>query len=196
MSYRYKNYIPNALYHSIRQRNILTRLRISNVFKVFLEGFNKNTVKGKNIHTHDLKVKYISTLETLTKHFGQEVFQPSSLIILENEEMLTESSCEAGVQHEVLVSGISGIQWRKVSTEVRRLQRQNNNMHRFSNLIYVFVFKDIFGSVEAQIEKRSKRHQENTSQQYRRRQMDVILRLSHDYAHCHQIFCGHDLQTG
>lgn len=160
MSYRYKNYIPNALYQSIRQRNILTRLRISNVFKVFLEGFNKNTVKGKNIHTHDLKVKYISTLETLTKHFGQEVFQPSSLIILENEEMLTESSCEAGVQHEVLVSGISGIQWRKVSTEVRRLQRQNNNMHRFSNLTYVFVFKDIFGSVEAQIEKRSKRHQE------------------------------------
>lgn len=116
-NFEYKNYIPRALYQSIHQRNILTRLRISNVFKVFLEGFNKNTVKGKNICTHDLRVKYISTLETLTKHFGQEVFQPSSLIIIENEEMLTDSSCEAGVQHEILLSGTSGIHWRKVSTE-------------------------------------------------------------------------------
>lgn len=137
MFYRYKNYIPRALLKSMRQRNILTQLRISHVFKMFLKEFNEKTVKGKNIHTHDLKVKYICTLETLTKHFGQEVFQPFSLIILENEEMLTDSSCEAGVQYEILVSGISGIHWRKVSTEVRSLQMQNNSTHQFSNLIYV-----------------------------------------------------------
>ncbi|KAA0718881.1 Tyrosine-protein kinase JAK1 [Triplophysa tibetana] len=116
-NFEYKNYIPRALHQSMRQRNLLTQLRISHVFKMFLKEFNEKTVKGKNIHTHDLKVKYICTLETLTKHFGQEVFQPSSLIILENEEMLTDSSCEAGVQFEILVSGISGIHWRKVSTE-------------------------------------------------------------------------------
>ncbi|XP_056600281.1 tyrosine-protein kinase JAK1-like [Triplophysa dalaica] len=116
-NFEYKNYIPRALHKSMRQRNILTQLRISHVFKMFLKEFNEKTVKGKNIHTHDLKVKYICTLETLTQHFGQEVFQPSSLIILENEEMLTDSSCEAGVQYEILVSGISGIHWRKVSTE-------------------------------------------------------------------------------
>ncbi|XP_051556477.1 tyrosine-protein kinase JAK1-like isoform X1 [Myxocyprinus asiaticus] len=116
-TYEYKNYIPKVLYQSIRQRNILTRLRISNVFKVFLEEFNKNTVQGSNISTHDLKVKYVTSLETLTQHFGQEVFEPSSLIIHENEEMLTDSSRGDGVHLEILVSGTSGIHWRKVSTE-------------------------------------------------------------------------------
>uniref|UniRef100_A0A8C1M640 non-specific protein-tyrosine kinase n=1 Tax=Cyprinus carpio TaxID=7962 RepID=A0A8C1M640_CYPCA len=88
----YKNYIPKVLYKSIRHRNILTRLRIANVFKVFLEEFTRNTVQGNKIKTHDLKVKYMSTLETLTKNFGQEVFEPSSLIIHENEQMITDSS--------------------------------------------------------------------------------------------------------
>jgi len=116
---RYKNYIPWALYQSIRHRNILTRLRISNVFKDFLEEFNRNTVEGNRISTHDLKVKYILTLETLTKHFGQEVFKPFSLIIHDNEQILTDSSCAAGVDHKILVSGNSGIHWCKVSSVVR-----------------------------------------------------------------------------
>ncbi|KAK7158820.1 hypothetical protein R3I94_005226 [Phoxinus phoxinus] len=111
--YEYKNYIPLVLYQSIRHRNFLTRLRISNVFKVFLEEFNRNTVEGNQISTHDLKVKYMSTLETLTKHFGQEVFEPFSLIIYDNEQMLT-NSCAAGGDHKILVSGTSGIHWCKV----------------------------------------------------------------------------------
>ncbi|XP_048018462.1 tyrosine-protein kinase JAK1-like [Megalobrama amblycephala] len=110
----YKNYIPWVLRQAIRHRNILTRLRISNVFKVFLEEFTRNTVQGNKISTHDLKVKYMSTLETLTKHFGQEVFEPSSLIIHENEQMLTDSSCAADVDYKILVSGTSGIHWFKV----------------------------------------------------------------------------------
>ncbi|XP_056119496.1 tyrosine-protein kinase JAK1-like [Rhinichthys klamathensis goyatoka] len=112
--FEYKNYIPWVLYQSIRHRNILTRLRISNVFKDFLEEFNRNTVEGNRISTHDLKVKYMLTLETLTKHFGQEVFKPFSLIIHDNEQILTDSSCAAGVDHKVLVSGTSGIHWCKV----------------------------------------------------------------------------------
>lgn len=116
--FEYKNYIPRTLYQSIRERNIFTRLRINNVFKVFLKKFNINTVKGGNICPYDLEIKYISTLETLTKHFGQELFQPSSLVIYENEEMLTDSSCEAGVHSEILVSGTTGIHWRKIFTEV------------------------------------------------------------------------------
>lgn len=118
---RYKNYIPRVLYTSIRHRNILTRLRISNVFKVFLEEFNRNTVEGNNISTHDLKIKYMSTLETLTKHFGQEVFEPCSLIIHDNEQVLTDSRCAAGVDYKILVSGTSGIHWCKVLSVVRTL---------------------------------------------------------------------------
>ncbi|RXN27686.1 tyrosine- kinase JAK1-like protein [Labeo rohita] len=115
--FEYKNYIPKVLYKSIRNRNVLTRLRISNVFKVFLEEFTKNTVQGNKISTHDLKVKYMSTLETLTKHFGQEVFEPTSLVIHENEEVITDSSSAADVQYKILVSGTSGIHWCEVSKE-------------------------------------------------------------------------------
>ncbi|XP_026062683.1 tyrosine-protein kinase JAK1-like [Carassius auratus] len=115
--FEYKNYIPKVLYKSIRHRNILTRMRIANVFKVFLEEFTRNTVQGNKIKTHDLKVKYMSTLETLTKNFGEEVFEPSSLIIHENEQMITDSSSAAGVHYKILVSGISGIHWCKVPIE-------------------------------------------------------------------------------
>uniref|UniRef100_A0A8C2Q068 Tyrosine-protein kinase n=1 Tax=Cyprinus carpio TaxID=7962 RepID=A0A8C2Q068_CYPCA len=121
----YKNYIPKVLYKSIRHRNILTRLRIANVFKVFLEEFTRNTVQGNKIKTHDLKVKYMSTLETLTKNFGQEVFEPSSLIIHENEQMITDSSSAAGVHYKIRVSGTSGIHWCKVPIEVRRQKRKS-----------------------------------------------------------------------
>uniref|UniRef100_A0A672T419 non-specific protein-tyrosine kinase n=1 Tax=Sinocyclocheilus grahami TaxID=75366 RepID=A0A672T419_SINGR len=126
------NYIPKVLYKSISHRNILTRLRIANVFKVFLEEFTRNTVQGNKIKTHDLKVKYMSTLETLTKHFGQEVFEPSSLFIHENDQMITDSSSAADVHYKILVSGTSGIHWCKVPTEVRRqkLKLKSNSKKR------------------------------------------------------------------
>ncbi len=84
-------------------------------------------MQGNKIKTHDLKVKYMSTLETLTKHFGQEVFEPSSLIIHENEQRITDSSSAAGVHYKILVSGTSGIHWCKVPTEVRG--SSTNNSH-------------------------------------------------------------------
>uniref|UniRef100_A0A8C1L9X5 Tyrosine-protein kinase n=1 Tax=Cyprinus carpio TaxID=7962 RepID=A0A8C1L9X5_CYPCA len=124
--FEYKNYIPKALYKSIRHRNVLTRLRISNVFKVFLEEFTKNTVQGTEINTHDLKVKYMSTLETLTKHFGQEMFEPSCLIIHENEQMIKDSCSEAGVHYKILVSGTSGIHWCKDPSEESRKSKRDS----------------------------------------------------------------------
>uniref|UniRef100_A0A672T5I0 Tyrosine-protein kinase n=1 Tax=Sinocyclocheilus grahami TaxID=75366 RepID=A0A672T5I0_SINGR len=127
--FEYKNYIPKVLYKSISHRNILTRLRIANVFKVFLEEFTRNTVQGNKIKTHDLKVKYMSTLETLTKHFGQEVFEPSSLFIHENDQMITDSSSAADVHYKILVSGTSGIHWCKVPTE-ERLKLKSNSKKR------------------------------------------------------------------
>uniref|UniRef100_A0A8C2HBX5 non-specific protein-tyrosine kinase n=1 Tax=Cyprinus carpio TaxID=7962 RepID=A0A8C2HBX5_CYPCA len=129
--FEYKNYIPKALYKSIRHRNVLTRLRISNVFKVFLEEFTKNTVQGTEINTHDLKVKYMSTLETLTKHFGQEMFEPSCLIIHENEQMIKDSCSEAGVHYKILVSGTSGIHWYPwTNQESRKSKRDSKKLSK------------------------------------------------------------------
>uniref|UniRef100_A0AAR2L2N2 Tyrosine-protein kinase n=1 Tax=Pygocentrus nattereri TaxID=42514 RepID=A0AAR2L2N2_PYGNA len=115
--FKYKNYIPASLNQIISQRNILTRLRITNVFKAFLEEFNDKTVNNSSVNNSDLKIKYISTLETLTRNFGCEVFEPLSLSIHENEDMA--SGDEDGTGHCVLVSGTCGIKWHKVPAEVR-----------------------------------------------------------------------------
>ncbi|KAI4881330.1 hypothetical protein NFI96_029944 [Prochilodus magdalenae] len=113
--FKYKNYIPISLNRAITQRNVLTRLRIANIFRAFLEEFNDKTVKSNNVTQHDLKIKYISTLESLTEHFGCEVFEPSSLSIHENEDAASRD--EDGARHRVLVSGTCGIKWQKVPAE-------------------------------------------------------------------------------
>ncbi|GAA6077610.1 tyrosine-protein kinase JAK1 isoform X1, partial [Tachysurus ichikawai] len=116
-SSRYKNYIPVSLKQSISQRNLLTRLRISNVFKSFLESFNDNMVLNNSINIQDLKVKYISTLETLTSHFGCEVYQPLSFSIYENDQVLSGYVGGDGARRRILVSGTGGIKWQIVSPE-------------------------------------------------------------------------------
>ncbi|XP_066536675.1 tyrosine-protein kinase JAK1-like [Hoplias malabaricus] len=135
--YKYKNYIPACLNQAISQRNILTRLRIANVFKVFLEEFNDKTVNNNSVSKHDLKIKYISTLETLTQHFGCEVFELSSLSIHENEDNASASK-DDGARHRVFVSGTEGIKWQKVATEScpdtltnqqRRKSKRNKGRH-------------------------------------------------------------------
>lgn len=118
LSSRYKSYIPASLNQSISQRNLLTRLRISNVFKVFLKEFNDKTVLNSSVTKHDLKVKYISTLETLTTHFGCEVYEPKSLSIHENNEVPSGSANEDGARRRLLVSGTCGIKWQVVPPEV------------------------------------------------------------------------------
>lgn len=118
----YKRYIPETLNKSIRQRNILTRIRINNVFKEFLKEFNNKTICDSSVSPHDLKVKYLSTMETLTKHFGAEVFETSSLLISsENEKNRFNFGENENVpQYEVMVTGNNGIQWRlKPNVSVR-----------------------------------------------------------------------------
>uniref|UniRef100_A0A8C7W0F4 Tyrosine-protein kinase n=1 Tax=Oncorhynchus mykiss TaxID=8022 RepID=A0A8C7W0F4_ONCMY len=105
----YKKYIPDRVNQIIRQRNFLTRLRISRVFQDFLSEFSNKTVQSDNVSTHDIKVKYLATLETLTCGFGCEVCR-------------TPTSCNQGQpsQYQVLVSGNTGIKWR------RKLQNVTN----------------------------------------------------------------------
>lgn len=115
LSFSYKRYIPETLNKSIRQRNLLTRMRINNVFKDFLKEFNNKTICDSSVSTHDLKVKYLATLETLTKHYGAEIFETSMLLISSENEMNRFHPNDSGnvLCYEVMVTGNLGIQWRQ-----------------------------------------------------------------------------------
>uniref|UniRef100_A0AAY4DN55 non-specific protein-tyrosine kinase n=1 Tax=Denticeps clupeoides TaxID=299321 RepID=A0AAY4DN55_9TELE len=130
----YKRFIPEELNKTIKQRNFLTRIRINNVFKNFLNEFNSKTIQDSNISMYDLKVKYLSTLETLTKGMGYETVEPLTLrISAENEYTLPyTSSSEDGQGHEVQVSGTAGIAWRKKSPNVstRFLSANRDNKYK------------------------------------------------------------------
>uniref|UniRef100_A0A8D0E4G9 Tyrosine-protein kinase n=1 Tax=Salvator merianae TaxID=96440 RepID=A0A8D0E4G9_SALMN len=109
----YKRYIPESLCKTIRQRNILTRIRINNVFKDFLKEFNNKTICDGSVSPHDLKVKYLSTMETLTKYYGAEIFEATSLLISsENERHFNLDNPETAPHHQVMVTGNNGVQWR------------------------------------------------------------------------------------
>ncbi|KAJ7332634.1 hypothetical protein JRQ81_014814 [Phrynocephalus forsythii] len=109
----YKRYIPETLNKTIKQKNILTRIRINNVFKDFLKEFNNKTICDGSVTPHELKLKYLSTMETLTKHYGAEIFETTSLLILsENERNFNSDAYDIVPQYEVMVTGNNGIQWR------------------------------------------------------------------------------------
>uniref|UniRef100_A0A4W5RQ50 Tyrosine-protein kinase n=1 Tax=Hucho hucho TaxID=62062 RepID=A0A4W5RQ50_9TELE len=111
----YKRFIPETLNRSIKQRNILTRLRINNVFKNFLNEFNSRTMQDSNITLYDLKIKYLSTLEGLTRGLGREVLEPRALVLTQ------EGETNGGLSHgpepslaiEVQVTGTTGISYRR-----------------------------------------------------------------------------------
>lgn len=91
-------------------------MRINNVFKDFLKEFNNKTICDSSVSTHDLKVKYLATLETLTKHYGAEIFETSMLLISSENEMSWFHSSDGGsapLCYEVMVTGNLGIQWRQ-----------------------------------------------------------------------------------
>ncbi|KAM9326984.1 tyrosine-protein kinase JAK1 [Gastrophryne carolinensis] len=105
----YKKYIPETLNRTIKQRNILTRMRINNVFKNFLKEFNNKTICDSSVSPHDLKVKYLSTLETLTKNYGAEIYETEWLKISSENE---QNGFQASGMYEVMVTGNDGILWR------------------------------------------------------------------------------------
>ncbi|XP_059840371.1 tyrosine-protein kinase JAK1 [Hypanus sabinus] len=131
----YKNYIPETLNSSIKQRNILTRCRINNVFKNFLKEFNNKTVCDSNVSPHDLKVKYLATLESLTKNFGAEIFKPTSLLIsTENERLMTSyepiEKEQKEKEHEVIITGSMGIMWRRILKESVMNMKEKNKLKK------------------------------------------------------------------
>uniref|UniRef100_A0A8C5GRA7 Tyrosine-protein kinase n=1 Tax=Gouania willdenowi TaxID=441366 RepID=A0A8C5GRA7_GOUWI len=118
----YKRFIPETLNHSIKQRNILTRMRINNVFKKFLSDFNSRTVKEGNITLYDLKIKFLATLECLTSSLGSELYEPVSLNLLQEKNMGATNDMQ------VLVSGTTGVSWRiKPPTVAREKNKSKKN---------------------------------------------------------------------
>ncbi|XP_040897118.1 tyrosine-protein kinase JAK1 [Toxotes jaculatrix] len=124
----YKRFIPESLNRNIKQRNILTRIRINNVFKKFLSEFNQRTVHDGNITQYDLKIKYLATLEGLTSGLGSELFEPISLSVTQEGELSNggyhvnnnqiqgegqSQNMETSPDMQVLVIGTTGISWRK-----------------------------------------------------------------------------------
>ncbi|XP_041125613.1 tyrosine-protein kinase JAK1 [Polyodon spathula] len=128
----YKRYIPETLNKTIKQRNFLTRIRINNVFKSFLKEFSNKTISDSNVSMHDLKVKYLSTLETLTKHFGSEIYETSMLqICAENEKSLSEHFGGADLPlYEVQVAGNVGIQWRLKPLHTVMIAKEKNKSRK------------------------------------------------------------------
>ncbi|NXY00823.1 JAK1 kinase, partial [Pteruthius melanotis] len=168
----YKHYIPETLNKTIRQRNFLTRIRINNVFKHFLKEFNNKTICNNSVSPRDLKVKYLSTMEILTKYFGAEIFETSFLLISAENEV-NKFNCGDNEKYEVMVTGNNGIQWRlkpspvqtekekkkksdgktKKEEEKHRLRETWNNFSYFPEITHI-VIKDSTVSINKQDNKR------------------------------------------
>uniref|UniRef100_A0A8C1UHS3 Tyrosine-protein kinase n=1 Tax=Cyprinus carpio TaxID=7962 RepID=A0A8C1UHS3_CYPCA len=143
----YKRFIPDSLNRTIKQRNFLTRIRINNVFKNFLNEFNSKTIQDSNITLYDLKVKYLSTLETLTQGLGRETIEPKILKVSgesDGSPALTIPSGDDGLGYEVQVSGTTGISWRRKPVPVslnKADNKQKNDKKKDSGWT---IFSDFF----------------------------------------------------
>ncbi|NWY76870.1 JAK1 kinase, partial [Erithacus rubecula] len=168
----YKHYIPESLNRTIRQRNFLTRIRINNVFKHFLKEFNNKTICNNSVSPRDLKVKYLSTMEILTKYYGAEIFETSFLLISAENE-INKLNCGDNERYEVMVTGNNGIQWRlkpspvqtekekkkksdgktKKEEEKHKLRETWNNFSYFPEITHI-VIKECTVSINKQDNKR------------------------------------------
>lgn len=106
---------------------------MKNVFKKFLQRFQQHTLSTGKLTEQDLMHKYLATLENLAPRFGTELFAAVSLETVSEgekvplyingdhthlENFYSSSHGSSPVTHEVLVTGINGIQWRSIPAEV------------------------------------------------------------------------------
>ncbi|XP_061300111.1 non-receptor tyrosine-protein kinase TYK2 [Pezoporus flaviventris] len=124
--YSFKECIPRSFRRQIQQSSFVTRFRLRNVFRKFLQRFQRHTVSAGKLTPQDLMYKYLATLEHLAPRFGSELFPVLSLDTSSEGEKGQLNGIhpehpvlpkEPGVTHEVLVTGTSGIQWRAVPVE-------------------------------------------------------------------------------
>uniref|UniRef100_A0A8C5SK75 Tyrosine-protein kinase n=1 Tax=Laticauda laticaudata TaxID=8630 RepID=A0A8C5SK75_LATLA len=130
----FKECIPRSFCQQIQQNNYLTKFRMKNVFKKFLQRFQQHTLSTGKLTEQDLMYKYLATLENLAPRFGTELFAAVSLeTVLDGEKMplyingghmhlensYSSSHSTRPGTHEVWVTGTNGIQWRPIPAEVR-----------------------------------------------------------------------------
>ncbi|KAG7263496.1 hypothetical protein CRUP_014238, partial [Coryphaenoides rupestris] len=139
----YKRFIPESLNLKIKQRNVLTRLRIGSVFKKFLQEFNQHTVQDSNITLYDLKIKYLATLESLTSDLGSETLEPASLSISLDRDVAgyytqvhvqgqsPEPSPESNQDMQVQVTGTEGISWRRKPLNIALIPKEKTKKKKF-----------------------------------------------------------------
>ncbi|XP_037848131.1 non-receptor tyrosine-protein kinase TYK2 isoform X4 [Chlorocebus sabaeus] len=135
----FKDCIPLSFRRQIRQHSALTRLRLWNVFRRFLQDFQPDRLSQQMV-----MVKYLATLERLAPRFGTERVPVCHLRLLaqaEGEPCYIRDSGEAPTDpgpesaagpptHEVLVTGTGGIQWRPVQEEVNKEEGSSGGSSR------------------------------------------------------------------
>ncbi|XP_040436983.1 non-receptor tyrosine-protein kinase TYK2 [Falco naumanni] len=138
--YSFKDCIPRSFYRQIQQNNYLTKFRMKNVFKKFVQRFQRHTVSAGKLTAQDIMYKYLATLEHLAPRFGSELFPVFSLEtssegekgqLRVNGEHATLPK-EPPVTHQVLVTGTGGIQWRPVPVETTEIVSQRGYFGRKS----------------------------------------------------------------
>ncbi|KAG8129967.1 hypothetical protein E2320_016671 [Naja naja] len=75
----FKECIPRSFCQQIQQNNYLTKFRMKNVFKKFLQRFQQHTLSTGKLTEQELMHKYLATLENLAPRFGTELFAAVSL---------------------------------------------------------------------------------------------------------------------
>lgn len=121
--------IPHSFSRHIAKDNFLTKFRIRRVFADFVRSFQQHTVGQGRLGSQEVMYKYLSTLEHLAPRFGTETFSifhldlrpdgdgsGSYLNASQAHEPLEQITCSQ-TTHEVMVSGTTGIQWRKISAQ-------------------------------------------------------------------------------
>ncbi|XP_015263084.1 PREDICTED: non-receptor tyrosine-protein kinase TYK2 [Gekko japonicus] len=128
----FKECIPRSFCRQIQQNNYLTKFRMKNIFKKFVQRFQRHTMSSGKLTEQDIMYKYLVTLENLAPRFGSERFPAVSLETVSGGETVPlyingghtplENSHDAPdsnrpATHEVMITGTEGIQWRLMSTE-------------------------------------------------------------------------------
>ncbi|KFP58596.1 Non-receptor tyrosine-protein kinase TYK2, partial [Cariama cristata] len=94
--YSFKDCIPRSFYRQIQQNNYLTKFRMKNVFKKFVQRFQRHTVSTGKLTVQDIMYKYLATLEHLAPRFGSEIFPVLSLDTSSEGEKSTENFSHRG----------------------------------------------------------------------------------------------------
>uniref|UniRef100_A0A8C9A054 Tyrosine-protein kinase n=1 Tax=Prolemur simus TaxID=1328070 RepID=A0A8C9A054_PROSS len=135
----FKDCIPRSFRRQIQQHNVLTRLRLRNVFRKFIRAFQPGLLSQQLV-----MVKYLATLERLAPRFGTERLLVCHLRLLAQAEVEPCYTLDSGPSpadpspesaagpstHEVLVTGTGGIQWRPIQTEVSRVSNISGSSGR------------------------------------------------------------------